>query len=83
MIKKTVRWVAVLAAGGVLWMGTANTTVNTTAGTTAITASTGTATGTPAPDMSWIREDPDQDRDKQCATTTAWGTGECPGKRLH
>ncbi|MFD5511637.1 hypothetical protein ACFWIB_28245 [Streptomyces sp. NPDC127051] len=91
MINKTVRWVAVLAAGGVLWMGTANTTVNTTAdattGTTAITTSTGTATGKPAPDLSWIRENPDQDRgkdhDKECAATTAWGTGDCPRTRLH
>ncbi|MFD7080743.1 hypothetical protein ACFYXV_20075 [Streptomyces sp. NPDC002181] len=82
MIRKTVRGMAVLAAAGVVWMGVGSTT----AGTGAATAGTviGAAAEDPGNPLLEGFDPKDQnDLDGQCATTTAWGTGDCPHRRLN
>ncbi|MFE5537666.1 hypothetical protein [Streptomyces sp. NPDC056492] len=84
MIRKTVRGMAVLAAAGVVWTGVGSTTAGAAA------AAAGTVVGAAAegpgsrlPDGLYLGNlDDHKDRDGQCATTTAWGSGDCPHRRL-
>ncbi|KOU18291.1 hypothetical protein ADK52_30945 [Streptomyces sp. WM6372] len=87
MIKKTVRGMAVLAAAGVVWTGAASATPSATAGTATAGTAVGEADRHPGIRLGEIH-DQDQDHDHDhdhdhCATTTAWGSEECPRKRLN
>ncbi|KMO94223.1 hypothetical protein ACS04_30310 [Streptomyces roseus] len=74
---------AVLAAAGALWTGVGSTTAGAaTAGT--VIGAAAEDPGSRLPEGLYLGNlDDHKDRDRQCASTTAWGTGDCPHRRLN
>ncbi|MER6781083.1 MULTISPECIES: hypothetical protein [unclassified Streptomyces] len=81
MINKTVRGMAVLAAAGMVWTGAASATADTTANEAVVSAAADTAAWATTLRPGHVGEG--DDRGHACVTTTAWGTGDCPHKRLN
>ncbi|MFE2877653.1 hypothetical protein ACFXG6_17585 [Streptomyces roseus] len=80
MIRKTVRGMAVLAAAGVVWMGAGSTTAGAAASGTAVAAAAEDRGGR---HFEGFDSGDQNELDGQCATTTAWGSGGCPHRRLN
>ncbi|MFI8265103.1 MULTISPECIES: hypothetical protein [unclassified Streptomyces] len=83
MINKTVRGMAVLAAAGMVWLGAVSATADTTADATVVSAGADVPGGVLTLHPGRVGEGDDRDRGHACVTTTAWGTGDCPHKRLN
>ncbi|MFI5672448.1 hypothetical protein [Streptomyces sp. NPDC051704] len=81
MINKTVRGMAVLAAAGMVWLGAASAAAGTTADATVVSAGAEVPGGALTLRPGHVGEG--DDRGHACVTTTAWGTGDCPRKRLN
>ncbi|MFF4850614.1 hypothetical protein [Streptomyces sp. NPDC001194] len=81
MINKTVRGMAVLAATGMVWLGAVSAAADTTAGATVVSAGAEVPGGVLTLHPGRVGEG--GDRGHACVTTTAWGTGDCPRKRLN